>query len=295
MSFIIILNILSSLWGQFDEIRKVNRFKAEAEKAYLEKNYTLAINKYSVLIYNFHSSNERIRMNLANAYYQNKDTAEAVHHYKKLAISSDSFLRSVSNQQLGLISSIARQDKKALSYFKEALKADPGNEGARFNYELTLKKIKEKEAKTPDKALPKDKKDEGEMQDGGNSSEEEKKDHGDQGEKTESKKNNQQGDSEAEGKTSAGAEGKQEQGGKNNSSKNSGSGGEENLLNEELELDEKGNKEREVMISRRLKKINMTEEKARTILDAMKNAETQYLQQIKKTGSAEYGKGKPDW
>jgi Ca-activated chloride channel homolog len=294
MSFIVILNILSSLWGQFDEIRKINLFKAEAEKAYMEKNYSLAINKYSILLYNFHSSNERIRMNLANAYYLNKDTGEAIHHYKKLVISTDAFLRSVSNQQLGVISSMARQDKKALSYFKEALKADPGNEGARFNYELTLKKIKEKEAKTPDKALPKDKKEESQMQDGGNSSEEENKDNGDKGEKKDSKKNNPEGNTEAERKASSGAEGKQEQGQKNNS-KNSGSGGEENLINEELELDEKGNKEREVMISRRLKKINMTEEKAKTILDAMKNTETQYLQQIKKTGSAEYGKGKPDW
>jgi Ca-activated chloride channel homolog len=294
MNFLIILNILSSLWSQFNEISKANRFKAEAEKAYLEKNYVQAINKYNSLIYNFHSTNVRVRMNLAHAYYHHHDTAEAIFHYTKLTASSDAYIKSVSNQQLGLIEAARRQDKKALIFFKEALKADPYNEDARFNYELTLKKIKGEEEKNSGKLPQKEKKEEGKKQSGENSSEEEKKDGGDKGEKKESEKNDPGGNTASDDEGFSREEGR-EKGEKTNSNKNSGSGGEENLNNEELELDEKGTKKREALISRRLKKINMTEERARMILDAMKNAETQYLQQIKKTGRPEYGEGKPDW
>jgi Ca-activated chloride channel homolog len=289
MNFLIILNIFTSLWGSFNKIDRINKLKAEGEKAYLEKNYTQAINKYNLLIYNFNNSNERVRMNLAHAYYKNNDTISAAFHYKKLTSSSDPYISSVSNQQLGLISALQKQNKKALSYFKEALKADPGNESARFNYELTIKKIKEEKNKNHSQASP-EKKEEDKNQNGSKTSDNDSKNKAEN-----KKKDDPEGTLEGKTQSSSLDSGDQQNGQKNNSDKNSGSDGEEYLNNEELELNEKGSKQREALISRRLKKINMTREKARNILEAMKNAEIQYLQQIRKTGKGEYGKDKPDW
>jgi Ca-activated chloride channel family protein len=65
--------------------------------------------------------------------------------------------------------------------------------------------------------------------------------------------------------------------------------------NNELKPDEKGKRKRDALISQRLKIMNMSEDKARMILDAMKNSEIQYLQQIKKKGKPKYDKDKPDW
>lgn len=48
-------------------------------------------------------------------------------------------------------------------------------------------------------------------------------------------------------------------------------------------------------IQRKLKQINLSEEKAKMILDAMKNSEIQYIQQQKKQASGEESKNLPDW
>jgi hypothetical protein len=293
MNFLILLTVFSSLWGKFNEIAKVNELKAEGEKAYLAKNYSRAILTYNYLIYQYQNKNESVRLNLAHAYYKNKDTVEASNQYKKLTHSPQAFICSVSNQQLGMIHALQNQNKKALIYFKEALKADPGNESARYNYELTLKKINAAENKNREQH-PKEKKDESENKSKGNASENKAED-GENKKTKQSQKNDPAGTIEGENQSSEENPGGEEYGQKNDSEKTGGSGGEENPANEELELNKKGNKQREALISRRLKKMNMTEEKARMILEAMKNAETQYLQQTKKTGKPEYGEDKPDW
>jgi Ca-activated chloride channel family protein len=295
MNLLIILNILSALWGKFDEIAQTNRYKAEGEKAFLEKRYVLAINKYNFLLDHLTPNDESIRLNLAHVYYKNNDTAEALFHYKKLTSSSNPYFSSVSNQQLGLIAALQKQNKKALIFFKEALKANPGNEDARFNYELIIKMITEEKDKH-DKLPQKDKNEEEKIENGKTNAEQEKNDMSDHEKKQQTEKNDPEGSKASDHQNSFhGEEEKAGTKGQKDNSGNSGSGGEENLNKEELELNDKGNKQREALISRRLKKINLTEEKARMILEAMKNTETQYLQQIRKIGDEEYDKNKPDW
>jgi hypothetical protein len=44
-----------------------------------------------------------------------------------------------------------------------------------------------------------------------------------------------------------------------------------------------------------LQSMNMSEEQAKNILDAMKSSEVQYLQQNQKRTNKKPEKGKPDW
>ncbi len=48
-------------------------------------------------------------------------------------------------------------------------------------------------------------------------------------------------------------------------------------------------------MQQKLQKMNMSQEKAQMLLDAMKNQEVQYLQQNKRKASKPREKGKPDW
>ncbi len=63
------------------------------------------------------------------------------------------------------------------------------------------------------------------------------------------------------------------------------------------ETDEKGKDMEEPPVSReeKLKELNLTEEKARMILEAMKNNEIQYIQQNKRKPTKKPDSSKPDW
>ena len=59
--------------------------------------------------------------------------------------------------------------------------------------------------------------------------------------------------------------------------------------------DKKNNEENELSTLQRLKEMNMSEEKAKMILEAMKNSEIQYLQQNKRKSGKPTNSNKPDW
>ena len=58
---------------------------------------------------------------------------------------------------------------------------------------------------------------------------------------------------------------------------------------------EKNKNEIEKSIEEKLKEINLSKEKAEMILEALKNNEVQYLQQLKRKTSKKVDKSKPDW
>lgn len=66
---------------------------------------------------------------------------------------------------------------------------------------------------------------------------------------------------------------------------------------EPQDTDEKGQDMQEPPVSRedKLKELKLTEEKARMILEAMKNNEIQYIQQNKRKPTKKPDSGKPDW
>lgn len=125
-------------------ISKINGLKADAKKAYLKNDFKTAITKYRYLVDSMNVREDEILLNLASAYYNLKDTTNALRQYQSLTASSKNQLRSKAQQQLGLIADQQGKQEEALSYFKEAIKSDLTNDDARYNYELLKKKIEEK-------------------------------------------------------------------------------------------------------------------------------------------------------
>jgi outer membrane biosynthesis protein TonB len=66
---------------------------------------------------------------------------------------------------------------------------------------------------------------------------------------------------------------------------------------EQQQKDEKNKDKKDIppSVSDKLKDMQITEEKAKMILEAMKNQEVQYLQQNKRKATKPRDKGKPDW
>ncbi|MFZ5970461.1 MAG: tetratricopeptide repeat protein, partial [Bacteroidota bacterium] len=126
------------------DIRKINVAKAEAKKAYLAGDFQTAIARYRYLLDSMQVDEDEVRMNLANAYFQANDTTQALNAYLPLTQSKNAKLKSVAHQQMGVLNNRQGKLEEALTEFKQALKTDPTNEDARYNYEMVKKKIEEK-------------------------------------------------------------------------------------------------------------------------------------------------------
>jgi Ca-activated chloride channel homolog len=247
------------------DIGKINSLKSQAKDAYKKGDFKTAISKYRYLVDSLGVQEDEVKLNLANAYFQINDTTHTATSYQPLTQSTNPKIRSIANQQLGVLSNRQNKHEEALANFKQALKADPTNDDARYNYEMVKKKLeeqkkKEEEQKKNDpnqKEENKDKKDQNKDQN--KDQKQEQKEKQDHEKKEKEKKEQQQKDQE----------------------------------NEEKENKEK--KDLPPSVSEKLKQMEMSEEKAKMILEAMKNQEIQYLQQNKRKATKPKDKGKPDW
>lgn len=274
---IIVLMLLMMGPGPGD-VSKINNAKSEAKKAYLAGDYKAAVQKYTYLVDSIGVKEDEVMMNLANAYFHLNDTTKAISAFQPLTMSAKPKLRSVANQQLGVLSNRDGKYEEALNFFKQALKSDPTNEDARFNYEMVKKKLEEQkkeDQKKDDKDKKKEdqqKKDEQQQKDQQKKEEQEKKDQ-------EKKDQESKEQSEQEKKEQEEKEKKEQQ-------------------QKEQEQKDKENKEKKDIppsVKEKLKEMDMSEEKAKMILEAMKNQEIQYLQQNKRKAAKPRDKSKPDW
>jgi len=138
----IVLNIFVS---DINKINRVNRAKRAAEEAYKGEDFEKAISEFRMLTDSLGVNEDPIYLNLGNAYFQQKDTANAVQFYAKVLSSNDNNLRSLAYQQMGIINKQKNKLKEAMSDFKSSLKSNPANEDARYNYELLKKIVDEQE------------------------------------------------------------------------------------------------------------------------------------------------------
>ena len=129
------------------KIGKANSLKSEAKEAYQKGDYKKAIEKYRYLVDSLQVTEEEVRLNLANAYFETNDTINTFQNYQPLTQSTNSKIRSVAHQQLGVLANRQGKFEEALASFKQALKADPTNEGARYNYEMVKRKLEEQKKK----------------------------------------------------------------------------------------------------------------------------------------------------
>ena len=255
-----------------NKIGKINSLKTEAKKSYLAGNYPEAIKQYTQLIDSLQVDEDEVKLNLAHAYFHSKDTTNAVSKYQNLLASSNTAYKSIAHQQLGVIKNQQGQLEEALQYFKQAIKADPANKDARYNYEMVKKKLEEKKKQEQQKNQDQNKQNQDQQQ----QKDQQQKQENKQEDKKKSEENSK--DSDEENKKKEEEKKKQEQKEK-----------------EQEDKDAKEKKETPPEVSERLKQMKISEEKAKMLLEAMKNQEIQYLQQNKRKPTKPKEKGKPDW
>lgn len=262
------------------KISRINTLKSEARKAFNAGDYQTAIGKYQMLKDSLLVNEDEIKLNLAHAYYQLKDSAQAISTYQEATASIDNTIRSKANQQLGIIHNQQGKFEEALNNFKQAIKADPNNMDARYNYEMLKKKLEEKkkqeeEEQQKQKDQPKNKEDQ--------KKEDEKKDEQNKNDKEKNEQNKKEDQKKSENKDEQSKEEKKDEKQKKD----------EQQKDSEKPSEEK--KETPPSVSEKLQQMKISEEKAKMLLEAMKNQEVQYLQQNKRKATKPKEKGKPDW
>jgi tetratricopeptide (TPR) repeat protein len=128
-------------------IRKINTAKSQAETAYKKGDYKTAISQYRYLVDSLDVHEDEISLNLGHAYYLDKDTAMAKSTYESISESLNGRVKSKAQQQLGVMANQASNHEEALAHFKQAIKADPANMDARYNYEMLKRKLEEQRKK----------------------------------------------------------------------------------------------------------------------------------------------------
>ena len=245
-----------------NDISKINKLTKNAEKAFKEKNYKVAINDYNTLIDSFNISNEKIHLNLAHSYLLSNDTLKAIENYNMASITNNNKIKSIAYQQLGNINESKNKLKNATEFYKKSILSNNSNLDSKYNYELVTKKLKEQEKKKKEK----------------NKKEEDNKNQQNKEQENKNQQNKEKNKKEEDNKNQQNKE-------QENKEKNK----------KEQENKNQQNKKQEKSIEEKLKEVNMSKKKAEMILNALNNIEFQYIQQLKRKASKKIDKNKPDW
>ncbi|QCR21326.1 tetratricopeptide repeat protein [Pontibacter sp. SGAir0037] len=308
--------LISFLGGGLNAISRLNAYTKDAASAYQDKNYTEAIAAYEYLLQNLDVEDYQIRLNLAHSYYQAGQLERAQQEYQLLADHQYSRVRAIALLQLGNIAATQKKYKRALSYCKDVLVLEPENDQARYNYELLKKYLAlhpevaaaEEEEQLPPPAeeaahntqQPADTQVEPQPKNRPDS-------NGDQEEETEGREQevNPEGKQETgnqQGADQKGQEGKQEreqmQGQEKGNEQGLHQNAEPNQANTErsASADNISEQDQRAQTQRsRLHQMSISPEKAKVLLDAMRNAEMQYIQQLPKKSNTKPDRTKPDW
>lgn len=280
--------------GKFTRIARINKTIDRADEALAQKRYQTAIREYSRLENEFNHHSDYLSMNFGHACYLSGQTDKALEHYQKVGNALDAKIASEANRMMGKIAEQKGNFEQAEEAYKKALIKNPRNHTARQNL-LDLRKRKP-EPKPEEQQQKKKEQEEKEKQKQASS------DYGNKNEQPNSqqKNQNQQGDkSEEQADDNEAAKGKDQQGtGKEKAERDAKGGKKTNASDGEAEGKEKeasNNKkdkkdntnplsfnqaEGDYQVSKEeLKKMNLSPEKAKAMLEAMRNAEIQYLQQ----------------
>jgi hypothetical protein len=258
----------------------VNKAKKEAERAYLAEDYKLANEKYIYLRDSLGVVDDKIALNLANTQFLLNDSTNALKSYSELRDSPDTNIRSIANQQLGAMEFKSKRYEEALKNYKAALKANPSNADARYNYELLKKLIKEQEEQQKQNKDQENK-------------DQQKKDEENKDKQDQQKQDQKQEQDKNKEKQEQNKEDKQEQDKQDQEQEQKDKQEQEEQKQEEQEKKEQ-NKPNPID-EEKLKEMQISEEKARLILEAMKNNEVQYIQQNKRKAKKKKDPTKPDW
>ncbi|MBM3177139.1 MAG: tetratricopeptide repeat protein [Bacteroidetes bacterium] len=261
------------------KISKINAIKKEAKKAFENGDYETASSKYRYLMDSLNVQEDEVLLNLASSRFNLNDTIGASDAYRRLTASGNPTYRGRAYQQLGVMETRQGRLEQALEFFKQALKTDPANEEARYNYEMVKKKLEEEKKKQENKQNDQKKDDQQDQQNQDKKDQQQKKNQNqnqnkDQNKKDQEKKENEKKDSEKKDQDQKEKEKKEQQEQKENQDKK---------------------EEKPKFDPDKMKQMKVSEEKAKMILEAMKSNEVQYLQQNRRKATKPKDKSKPDW
>jgi len=299
-----ILTLVVCFQASANDISKINELKKNAEIAFKHQQYDVAVSNYSYLIDSLQIYDEKSIMNLGHAYYQlnQKDLAQA--QYQKLVLSKNEQLKSVAYQQLGAMSNDPKTLQKAMSYFKESIKSDPTNQDARFNYELVKKKLKDQQEQNQNQEnqdqnnenqenQDEEKKDQDQQE---NEDQQEGDQNEDQNQENQNSEDQEQQDQEGQDQQNQEQEEQQSQDGQENEKEGDQQEQQQPQEGEDSEnKDQKEDQQQAPSPSDKMQEMNISEEKAKMILEALKNSEIQYIQQNRRKPTKRKESDKPDW
>jgi len=273
MRYLIVYILLVIFTDDINEIATINRVKDEATKAYNEGDYQEAIKNYSFLYDSLGENNDKILLNLSNAYFKAQDTSNAQFHYAKLTESNDNSVKSIAHQQLGVIANDMGKYDVALDEFKNSLRADPGNNDSRYNYEL-LKRLMQENQQQQNQNQDQQNKDQQnqDQQDQNQDQQQQQQDQENEEEQNQDQQDQNQDQQQQE------EEQQQEQ-----------------QQQEQQESEEENQEEKAQPQPQDTEEMEISEEMAKMILEALRNNEIQYIQQNKKKAKKPKDNSKPDW
>jgi tetratricopeptide (TPR) repeat protein len=291
-------------------ISKTNKLLNQAGEAMKKNDRKSAIRDYEAAFKEDPELPVQARMNLAHAYYEEKDFKKALKNYQTIVSGTASeSLKSVASQQIGNIYFTEKNYKAALDWYKKSLRTNPFNENARYNYELAynlLKKQEEQQKNDPSQTQKqtedqnkkpqnqpdsKNQKSPGQEQKSEKEKEDPQKKGSPQDKKQKQDNQNKPGAKPQPGEGKSEADQKQE-GGQTENPDDAG----KDKSNEQTRETNMDNPESQQMDKQKLKESGLTEEQARSLLQAMRQSEVKYLQQRRfrsKKGGTD--RNKPKW
>jgi tetratricopeptide (TPR) repeat protein len=310
---------LTLLGDGLKEASRINRAVQEAEALYRRGQYQQAADLYQLLSDSLQVHDDPLILNQAHAAFQAGNKALATRNYLLLTKNPDRTIQSIAFTQLGLIYFGKENPERALYTFRKALIQNPMNETARYNYELVKKylaanpsltqKAKQKKGPTPQQ-----------NQKPGNTAENAATRPDEEGQEGSTRDDQVAGiqapidrpeatGADNRGRSGAGArqpqpgapgnpqqtpqgrQGDLEEGLSGETGRGNGPG---SLDKEAAEVLQEREKQMQTLRAR-LKDADLSPEKATQLLEAMRNAELQYLQQVPHKAQKPRSPSKPDW
>jgi hypothetical protein len=294
MKYLVILILLAAM--PFNDIATINKHKKEAREAYNRGEYQAALTHYRYLVDSMNVDEPEVMLNYANTLYQLKDTTRAIERFASLYDTNDREVRSVANQQLGIIhNKLLKEPKAALQYFKQALKDNPQNEEARYNYEMLKKALKDQEEQQDQNKDEQEKDQEEKDQEQQNQDQQQEQKDQQQQDQEQQDQEQQEQDSDQKEQDQEGKESDQDQKSEDQESEDADKKEQEQPQGEPEEKQDQQQQDENNPIAEKLEDMKISEEKARMILEAMKNNEIQYFQQNKRKPTKKKDSSKPDW
>jgi tetratricopeptide (TPR) repeat protein len=136
----LISNLLYAIFNWFVEIDHFNHAQQQADSYYQEKLYLEALKVYEPIQPNV-QNNINYKLNVAHLYSKTFQYSDALKIYQNLLQANNDQVKQICWHQMGVIFYQTKKYELAKSNFKMALKLNPNDSVASYNYELVSKMI----------------------------------------------------------------------------------------------------------------------------------------------------------